>query len=46
MTEKTITVGRPQRYAEETKVIAFRVPLSSIDLIKEVVNGLLIKLEK
>ena len=40
------TVGRPQRYDEQTKVIAFRVPISKEDNIKELVNKFLIKLEK
>ena len=47
MTEqKTNTVGRPQRYDEVTKVIAFRIPLSAEVSIRELVNQFLIKLEK
>lgn len=46
MNKEDKPVGRPEKYNEKTKVIAFRLPLSSIDLIKEVVNGLLVKLEK
>ena len=45
MTENR-TVGRPQRYDEATKVIAFRVPLSAEDNIRELVTQFLIKLEK
>ena len=45
MTENR-TVGRPQRYDEVTKVIAFRIPLSSENNIRELVTQFLIKLEK
>lgn len=39
-------IGRPLKYNEETKVIAFRVPVSCESSIREVVNKILIKLEK
>lgn len=46
MTEKTNTVGRPAKYDEITKVIAFRIPMSCEDNIRELVANFLIKLEK
>lgn len=45
MTEEK-TVGRPDKYGEPTKVVSFRVPLSYLAEIKEVVNKHLVKLEK
>ena len=47
MTEnKNNSVGRPLKYETETKVVSFRVPLSYLAEIKEVVNKHLVKLEK
>lgn len=47
MTEnKNNSVGRPDKYGEPTKVVSFRVPLSYLAEIKEVVNQHLVKLEK
>lgn len=45
MTEEK-TVGRPDKYGEPTKVVSFRVPLSYLAEIKELVNQHLVKLEK
>lgn len=30
--------GRKQKYNEETKVVTFRIPLSKVNEIKEIVN--------
>jgi hypothetical protein len=38
------SVGRPLAYDEETKVIAFRVPLSAIKEVKEIISNHLEKL--
>jgi hypothetical protein len=43
MTENK-SVGRPLSYNEETKVIAFRVPLSAIKEVKEIISNHLEKL--
>ena len=43
MTENK-SVGRPLTYDEETKVVSFRIPLSAIKEIKELVSNQLEKL--
>ena len=43
MTENK-SVGRPLAYDEETKPVSFRVPLSHVEEIKEIVNKELVKL--
>lgn len=46
MSGKKTLVGRPQKYNEQTKIIAFRIPISETENVRDLMSKYLITLEK